>query len=68
MDTHLVWETSAYIGLTQFCSDIIDYLPLVCVTVKDIARTNTVLGIGTIMWKLPTTKGHPVYIPAVAYC
>ncbi len=22
---------------------------------------------GTIMWKLPTTKGHPVYIPAVAY-
>jgi hypothetical protein len=26
-----------------------------------------VLGIGTIMWKLPTTKGHLVFIPAVAY-
>ena len=34
---------------------------------KDIARANTVLGIGTIMWKLPTTKGHPVFIPVVAY-
>ena len=63
----LVWDTGASIGLTPFRSDFIDYLPLDGVTVKDIARTNSVLGIGTIMWKLPTTKGHPVFIPAVAY-
>jgi hypothetical protein len=67
MDTHLVWDTGASIGLTPFCSDFIDYLPLDGITVKDIARTNTMLGIGTIMWKLPTTKEHPVYTPAVAY-
>jgi hypothetical protein len=67
MDTHLVWDTGASIGLTPFSSDLIDYLPLDGITVKDIAQTNTVLGIGTIMWKLPTTKEHPVYIPAVAY-
>jgi len=35
--------------------------------VKDIAWAYSVLGIGTTMWKLPTTKGHPVFIPAVAY-
>ena len=66
-NTMLVWDTGALIGLTPFRSDFIDYLPLDGVTVKDIARANTVLGIGTIMWKLPTTKGHPVFIPAVAY-
>ena len=60
--------TGASIGLTPFCSDFIDYLLLDGVTVKDIARANSVvLGIGTIMWKLPTTKGHHVFIPVVAY-
>ena len=34
---------------------------------KDIARANAVLGNGTIMWKLPTTKGNPDFIPAVVY-
>jgi len=66
-NTMLVWDTGASIGLTPFRSDFIDYLPLDGVTVKDIARANSVLGIGTIMWKLPTTKGHPVFIPVVAY-
>jgi hypothetical protein len=60
-NTMLVWDTGASIGLTPFRSDFIDYLQLDGVTVKDIARTNSVLGIGTTMWK------HPVFIPAVAY-
>ena len=34
--TILVWETGASIGLTTFCSDFIDYLPLDGATVKDI--------------------------------
>jgi hypothetical protein len=63
----LVWDTGALIGLTPFRSNCIDYLPLDGITVKDIARTNKVLGIVTIMWKLPTTKGHPIYILVVAY-
>jgi len=66
-NTMLVWDTGASIGLTPFCSDFIDYLPLDGVTVKDIPWVNSVLVIGTIMWKLPMTKGHPVFIPAVAY-
>ncbi len=65
--TMLVWDTGALIGLTPFRSNFIDYLPLDGVTVKDIAHTNKVLGIGTTMWKLPTTKGHPLYTPAVTY-
>jgi hypothetical protein len=63
----LVWDTGASIGLTPFRSGFIDYLPLDGITVKDIARNNNVLGIGTIMWKLSTTKGQPIYIPAIAY-
>ena len=63
----LVWDTGALIGLTPFHSGFIDYLPLDGVSVKDISRTNSVLRIGMIMWKLPTRKGHPVYIPAIAY-
>jgi hypothetical protein len=63
----LIWDTGALIGLTPFRSDFIDYLPLDGVTVKDIACTNKVLGISTIMWKLPTIKGQPIYIPAIAY-
>ena len=66
-NTMLVWDTGTSIGLTPFRSDFIDYLPLDDVTIKDISRTNSVLGIGTILWKLPTRKGHPVYIPAIAY-
>jgi hypothetical protein len=66
-NTMLVWDTGASIGLTPFRSNFIDYLPLDGVTVKDIAQANLVLGIGTIMWKLTTTKGHPVFIPTVAY-
>ena len=66
-NTMLVWDTGASIGLTPFCSDFINYLPLDGVTVIDIARASSVLVIGTIMWKLPTTKGHPVFIPAVTY-
>ena len=43
--TMLVWDTGASIGLTPFCSDFIDYLPLDGVTVKDIARTNSVFSV-----------------------
>jgi len=50
-NTMLVWDTGASIGLTPFCSDFIDYLPLGGITVKDIAPANTVLGIGTITWR-----------------
>jgi hypothetical protein len=66
-NTRLVWDTGASIGLTPFGSDFVDYLSLDGVTVKDIACTNNVLGIGTTMWKLPTIKGQLIYISAIAY-
>ena len=34
---------------------------------KILLGQTSVIEIGTIMWKLLTTKGHPVFIPAVAY-
>ena len=63
----LVWDTGASIGLTPFCSDFIDYLPLDGMTVKDIAQENTLLGIGTVMWKFKSWQGNDVFIPAIAY-
>ena len=45
----LVWDTGASIGLTPFCCDFIDYLPLEGATVNDISKANKVLGIGTVM-------------------
>jgi len=36
-------------------------------TVKDIAQENTVLRIGTVMWKFKSRQGNNVFIPAVAY-
>ena len=62
-NTMLVWDTGASIGLTPFRSDFIDYLLLDGVTVKDIAWANSVLGIGTIMWKLLQQRDIPSSSP-----
>jgi hypothetical protein len=50
----LVWDigASTSIGLMLFRSDFIYYHPLDGVSIKDISRTNSVLRIGRIMWKL----------------
>ena len=50
----VIFDTGASIGLTPFRSDFIDYRVLDNVTVKDIARQNKVLGVGTVMWKFAT--------------
>ena len=46
----LVWDTGALFGLTPFCQDFIDYTEC-SIPVNDIARTNTVIGIGTTLHK-----------------
>ena len=66
-DTMLVWDTGASIDLTLFCSDFIDYQPLDDITVKDISWENTVLEIGTGMWKYKSRQCNEVLIPAVSY-
>jgi hypothetical protein len=62
-NTMLVRDTGASIGLTPFQSDVIDYLSLDGVTVKDIAWANSILGIGTIMWKLLRQRDIPSSSP-----
>ena len=46
----LVWDTGASFGLTPFRGDFIDYVECQ-IPVKDIARTNMVVGIGTTLHK-----------------
>ena len=61
-----VWDTGASYGLTPFRSDFIDYEE-VNIEVQDIAHTNVVIGVGTVMWKMTATNGQTVYLPLLAY-
>lgn len=63
----LIWDTGASIGLTPFRSDFIDYQLLENVTVKDIARKNKVLGVGTVLWKFYTREGRECFLPLICY-
>ena len=36
-------------------------------TVKDISKNNTVVRIGTVMWKFTATNGDILYLPGLAY-
>ncbi len=45
----VAWDTDARYGLTPFCGNFGDYED-VCIPVQDIDHTNTVVGIGTVMW------------------
>jgi hypothetical protein len=63
----LIWDTGASIGLTPFRSDFIDYVKLENVSVKDIARQNKVLGVGTVMWKFVTRDGRDIFLPLICY-
>jgi hypothetical protein len=46
----LVWDTGASFGLTPFRGDFIDYVECK-ITVRDISRENTVVGVGTTLHK-----------------
>lgn len=56
----LVWDTGAFFGLTPFRQDFIDYTEC-SIPVNDIARTNTVIGIGTTLHKF-RVNGEDVFL------
>ena len=57
----LVWDTGASFCLTPFRGDFIDYVE--CrIPVKDISKTNMVIGIGTTLHKF-TVNGELIWLP-----
>ena len=62
----IVWDTGASFGLTPFRKDFITY-EKVSITVTDITKANTVIGIGTVMWKFRTVSGKVIHLPMIAY-
>jgi len=62
----VVWDTGASYGLTPFRSDFIDCQD-VCILVQDIAHTNYVVGVGTVMWKMTASNGDTIYLPIYCY-
>ena len=61
----LVWDTGASFGLTPFCQDFIDYTEC-SIPVNDIARTNTVIGIGTTLHKFKV-DGEDIFMACLSY-
>ena len=61
----LVWDTGASFGLTPFRGDFLDYVEYK-ITVHDIVRTNTVIGIGTMLHKFKL-DGHNIFLPCLSY-
>jgi hypothetical protein len=61
----LVWDTGASFGLTPFRGDFIDYVEC-SIPVRDIARTNIVVGIGTTLHKFQF-QGEDIFIPCLSY-
>ena len=66
IDSPVIWDTGASIGLTPFRGDFIDYEECNLI-IKDISKNNTVVGIGTVMWKFTATNGDILYLPGLAY-
>jgi hypothetical protein len=64
-DCPLVWDTGASFGLTPFRGDFLDYVQCK-ITVKDIARTNTVIGVGTTLHKFKI-DGNDIFLPCLSY-
>ena len=61
----LVWDMGALFGLTPFCQDFIDYTEC-SIPVNDIARTNTVIGIGTTLHKFKV-DGEDIFMACLSY-
>ena len=61
----LVWDTTTSFGLTPFRGDFLDYVECK-ITVHNIARTNTVVGIGTMLHKF-NLDGHEIFLHCLSY-
>ena len=64
--TPLVFDTGDSMGLTPFRSDFIDYQPA-DVSIKAVASTGKVVGIGTVLRKFKSRCGTTVYVPSVNF-
>jgi hypothetical protein len=61
----LVWDTGASFRLTPFRADFVDYVECQ-ISVKDISKTNMVIGIGTTLHKF-MVNGEPIWLPCLSY-
>jgi hypothetical protein len=61
----LVWDTGASFGLTPFRGDFLDYVECK-ITVRDISKQNTVIGVGTTLHKFKI-DGQDIFIPCLSY-
>ncbi len=62
----LIMDSSASGGLSPFWADFVDYQPS-NIKLETAAHTNTVIGVGTLMWKFHTISGKTVFVPQVGY-
>ena len=65
-NTPLVWDTGASLGLTPYRADFFDYVE-VSIPVRDVTKTNYVVGIGTVVYRFQNDRGDDVFLPCIAY-
>ena len=65
-NTPLVWDTGASLGLTPYRADFFDYVD-VSIPVRDVTKTNYVVGIGTVIYRFQNDRGDDVFLPCIAY-
>ena len=60
-----MWDTVASLGLTPYRADFLDYVE-VNIPVKDVTKTNYVVGIGTVIYRFQNDKGKEVFLTCIA--
>ena len=66
LNVTLIMDCGASGRLSPFKADFVDYQNS-NVKLKTAAHTNTVKGIGTLMWKFTTNRGRTIFIPQIGY-
>jgi len=64
--TPAILDTGASYGLTPFIEDFITYQECE-IKVKAVGSTNTVVGMGIVLYRVPAANGQVCYLPGIAY-
>ena len=61
-----IWDTGSSFGLTQLRSDYIEYVN--CnITVKGFTKVDTVIDIGTTIYKFVNANGKDAFLSCISY-
>ena len=66
-DLHIIFDTGATVSVSPDLRDFLDYTKASSASISNITRNRTVLGQGTVAWKIYDDKGTQIDIKVQAY-